>query len=300
MTAAPTHLKSMTGFARTAGSCAPFRWAWEIKAVNSKGLDLRVRVPAGFDALEIEARARAAKRLTRGTCYATLSLHRDAATPEVRVNRAALAALVEALDSVPGTEKLGRLTLDGLLGVRGIVEVVEGGDSDEQVAAVSRAALAGLDGALDALVEARATEGAALAAVLGKRLDTIAQLVAEAEAAPGRKPEAVRARLAEAVAVIAGAAPSLDPARLHAEALLLAAKADVREELDRLVTHVAAARELLASAEPVGRRLDFLAQELGREANTLCAKSNDAALTSLGMELRVEIEQFREQVQNIE
>ena len=294
------HLKSMTGFARTAGSSAPFRWAWEIKAVNSKGLDLRLKVPQGFDAIEAEARARVARRIARGTCYATLTLHRDAALPEIRLNEAALAALVAAVKAVPGTEGLRPLSLDGLLAVRGIVEVVEGGDSEAQIAEVGRAALAGLEAALDALVAARASEGAALANVLAKRLDTIARLVAGAEAAPGRKPEAVRARLAQSIATLVGAAPGLDPARLHTEALLLAAKADIREELDRLVTHVAAGRDLLASAEPVGRRLDFLAQELGREANTLCAKSNDAELTSIGMELRVEIEQFREQVQNIE
>ena len=136
------HLKSMTGFARTAGSSAPFRWAWEIKAVNSKGLDLRLKVPQGFDAIEAEARARVARRIARGTCYATLTLHRDAALPEIRLNEAALAALVAAVKAVPGTEGLRPLSLDGLLAVRGIVEVVEGGDSEAQIAEVGRAALA--------------------------------------------------------------------------------------------------------------------------------------------------------------
>ena len=150
------------------------------------------------------------------------------------------------------------------------------------------------------MVQARRTEGAALQAVLTERTDRIAALTQAAEDCPGRKVEAVKARLAQSIALLTDASPALDPARLHQEALLMAAKADVREELDRLKTHVAAARELLASAAPAGRKLDFLAQEFAREANTLCSKSNDAALTSIGMELRVEIEQFREQVQNIE
>jgi uncharacterized protein (TIGR00255 family) len=293
-------LKSMTGFARTSGTSAPYRWAWEIKAVNSKGLDLRLRLPPGFDMIEAEARARISRRLARGTCYATLSVQRDAPPSEVRVNEAALAAVVAAVGRLPAAERVGPLTLDGLLSVRGIVEVVEAGEDAEAQAAAGKAALAGLDSALDALVAARSEEGAALTQVLARRLERIGELTSAAENAPGRKPEAVRARLSATIGQLAGASPALDPVRLHSEALLLAAKADIREELDRLATHVAAGRDLVASPEPVGRRLDFLAQELAREANTLCAKSNDAELTAIGMELRVEIEQFREQVQNIE
>ena len=189
-------------------------------------------------------------------------------------------------------------SLDGLLGVRGVVEVTDAADDETILAEAAAAALKGLEGALKDLV--RKTEGAALQAVLAARVERIAALTQAAEDCPGRKVEAVKARLAQAIALLTDASPALDPARLHQEALLMAAKADVREELDRLKTHVAAARALLASDAPAGRKLDFLAQEFAREANTLCSKSNDAALTSLGMELRVEIEQFREQVQNIE
>ncbi len=294
-------LKSMTGFARTSGHAAPWAWAWELKAVNAKGLDLRLRLPPGFDRIEAEARAKLAQKLARGTCYATLTAQRDSVTPEIRVNEAALRALVEAVGRIP-TEGTGLqpASLDALLGVRGIVEVTEASDEEGVIAAACSAVLKGLDSALADFVATREAEGANLTAVLRQRVERIASLTQEAEDCPGRKPEAVRARLAQAVANLTVASPALDPARLHQEAILLAAKADIREELDRLKSHVAAARELLASKEPVGRKLDFLAQEFGREANTLCAKSNDTALTAFGMELRVEIEQLREQVQNIE
>ena len=294
-------LKSMTGFARTSGHAAPWAWAWELKAVNAKGLDLRLRLPPGFDRIEAEARAKLAQKLARGTCYGTLTAQRDSVTPEIRVNEAALRALVEAVGRIP-TEGTGLqpASLDALLGVRGVVEVTEASDEEGVIAAACSAVLKGLDSALADFIATREAEGANLTAVLSQRVERIASLTQEAEDCPGRKPEAVRARLAQAVANLTEASPALDPARLHQEAILLAAKADIREELDRLKSHVAAARELLASKAPVGRKLDFLAQEFGREANTLCAKSNDTALTAIGMELRVEIEQLREQVQNIE
>lgn len=290
----------MTGFARSHGSQGPWRLSWEIKSVNAKGLDLRLRTPNGFDAVEQETRARIAKRLTRGACYATLTAQREQGVPDVRVNEAALAALREALSRIPTSDALRPASIDGLLNVRGVVEIVESVDDEAAMEAVYAAALAALDQALDEIVAMRAREGAALAGVLTQRLDAMARLRDAADAAPGRGVDAVRERLAQAVAALVEASSTLDPVRLHQEAILIAAKADVREELDRLKAHIAAARELIVSGKPVGRRLDFLAQELGREANTLCAKSNDAQLTTLGMELRVEIEQFREQVQNIE
>ena len=294
-------LKSMTGFARASGSHATWRWSWEIKTVNAKGLDLRVRVPHGFDAIEQDVKAHAGRRLSRGACYANLTAQRHAGAPEeVRINQAALLALQNALAQLPPSARLRPASLDGLLAIRGIVDVVEAVDAEDTMKAVQEAALASLDAGLAELVAMRETEGRALQTILGQRLGTIARLSKAAEDCPGRKPEAVRERLVRSVADLMGAAPALDPARLHQEAILMAAKADVREELDRLAAHVAAARDLIVSDQPVGRKLDFLAQELAREANTLCSKSNDPALTSIGVELRVEIEQFREQVQNIE
>lgn len=293
-------LQSMTGFARSQRSQGAWRLSWEIKSVNSKGLDLRLRTPAGFDALEQEARNRIARKLTRGACYATLTAQRESAAPEIRINEPALSQLREAIAKLPAGGAIQPASLDGLLAIKGIVEIVESADSDEAMALVHAAALEALDDALDGIVAMRAAEGRALHDVLSIRLDAIARLTEAADACPGRKPEAVRARLEQSVAALAQTAAGLDPVRLHQEAILLAAKADVREELDRLAVHVAAARELIASGKPVGRRLDFLAQELGRESNTLCAKSNDPELTRLGMELRVEVEQLREQVQNVE
>jgi uncharacterized protein (TIGR00255 family) len=190
-------------------------------------------------------------------------------------------------------------TLDGLLSVRGVVEISDAAENEAEILAARASALELLDTALESLVTMRRSEGAVLATVLSARLERIAVLTQAADLSPARKPEAIQARLAQSLATLAGNS-NFDQNRLHQEALMLAAKADIREELDRLGAHTTAARDLLAKGGAVGRRLDFLAQELSREANTLCAKSNDASLTALGLELRVEIEQFREQVQNIE
>jgi uncharacterized protein (TIGR00255 family) len=288
----------MTGFARVPGVAAGFRWVWEIKSVNAKGLDLRLRLPPGFDAIEAEARTRLGKSLSRGTCYAALTMQREVTAPEVHINEPLLRRLADALAGMKVSPTLRAASLDGLLSVRGVVEIRDADDAAE-LAQAQQDALAGLDQAIAALIEMRQGEGAALAEIIAARLAKIAALRASADESPARQPEAIRARLAEQVALIAGN-PNFDEARLYQEALLLAAKADVREELDRLATHVDAMADLLARGGSVGRRLDFLAQELSREANTLCAKSNDTALTALGLELRVEIEQLREQVQNIE
>jgi uncharacterized protein (TIGR00255 family) len=293
-------LASMTGFARAQETLGPWRYAWEIKTVNSKGLDLRLRVPPGFDAVEVKARALVSARIARGACFANLTAKRDDAAVETRINRAALDRLLAALDDVPLHAALRPASLDGLLAVRGIVEVVDLEDDEERRAALEGEMLATLAKALDQLTQSRSAEGAALAEVLTARLDRIAGLTARAEALPGRGAESVRARLAQQVAALLESANAFDPQRLHQEAVLLAVKADIREELDRLVAHVASARALLAQGGPIGRRLDFLAQELSRETNTLCAKSNDPELTTIGLELKIEVEQWREQAQNIE
>ena len=291
-------LASMTGFARAQGSLGPWRWTIEIKCVNARGLDLRVRVPPGFDRIEPEARARLAKVLTRGTAFATIAGQRADAVAAPRLDTALLAQLAALGKAAAEQHGLAPPTLDGLMGLRGIVDTQAPGDDEAQTAAVGAAMLRSVDEAAAALAVARRAEGAALHKVLSERIDAIAALARAADDNPARKPEAVRARLVAQVAALGG--QGLDENRLHQEALLLAARADVREELDRLHAHVAAARALLKEGGPVGRRLDFLAQEFGREANTLCAKSNDGGLTTQGLELRAQIEQMREQVQNIE
>jgi uncharacterized protein (TIGR00255 family) len=292
-------LASMTGFARAAGGAGAWRLAWELKSVNAKGLDARLRLPPPFDAIEPDARARLSRKLNRGTIHAMLAAQRDTATPEVRINQDLLRELIAACANIPLPERIAPATLDGLLAVRGVVEIVDAAEDETAILHVRAAALDLLDTALDSLVAMRQNEGGALALVLSARLEKIAALTQAADACPARRPEAIRARLAQSLAVLAGNT-NFDQNRLHQEAVMLAAKADIREELDRLATHTAAARELLAKGGAAGRRLDFLAQEFSREANTLCAKSNDASLTGLALELRVEIEQLREQIQNIE
>ena len=293
-------LTSMTGFARAAGAHGAWRWTVELKCVNAKGLDLRLRVPGAFDRIETEARSRLSKALARGTCFATIASQREGGGLQARIDAVVPEKILAAAREAARTHDLAPPTMDGVLGLRGVVDVVEAIDDEPTMAATCAGALASLDEAILALGKARRAEGAALHAVLSERIDTIEALTRAADANPARKPEAVRARLSRSVAALQEAGRGLDPNRLHQEAILIAAKADIREELDRLEAHVAAARALLAEGGPVGWRLDFLAQEFGREANTLCAKANDASLTSQGLELRVQIEQLREQVQNIE
>ena len=293
-------LTSMTGFARAAGAHGAWRWTVELKCVNAKGLDLRLRLPPAFDRIEAEARARLSKALARGTCFATISAQREGAGVEARVDAAVLAKIIAAARAAGETFGLAPPTMDAVIAVRGVVDLVESADDEATLARISAGVLASLDEAIAGLTQVRRTEGAALQAVLTERLDAIAALTEAADKNPARKPEAVRARLAQSIDVLMQSGRGFDENRLHQEAILLAAKADIREELDRLKTHVTAARALLTEGGPVGRKLDFLAQEFAREANTLCAKANDASLTAQGLELRVQIEQLREQVQNIE
>src|SRR5271169_3776885 len=293
-------LSSMTGFARGQGVSAGYSWAWELKSVNAKGLDLRLRLPTGWDAIEAPARAKATDALARGTIYATLTVERRGAPAQVRVNEEVLAAVLAVVKQLSGRVDAERPRLDGLLAIKGVVEVIDAEEGEDERRAVEAAVIAGFAAVLEGLVEMRQREGEALGRILSARLGEIAALIGRAEAAAARRPEAVKQRIAEQVAVLMEASDRFDADRLHQEAVLIAAKADVREELDRLAAHVAQARHLLDQGEAVGRRLDFLAQELNREANTLCSKSNDVDLTNIGLELKSIVEQFREQVQNLE
>jgi uncharacterized protein (TIGR00255 family) len=293
-------LSSMTGFARADGAHGSYRWTWELKSVNAKGLEVRLRLPPGWDAVEVPVRARAAEALSRGTVYATLTTSREGVAPVVRVNEPVLAAVLTAMRDVAGRIDAEPASLDGILSFKGVIEVVDEVESEDERRAAEAAFVAGFAQAAGGLAEMRRHEGAALGAVLTQRLDEIAALTARAEAAPGRKTEAIRERLREQIASLLDASDRFDADRLHQEAILIAAKVDVREELDRLAAHVAQGRRLLSQGGAVGRRLDFLAQELNREANTLCSKSNDVDLTNIGLELKSVVEQFREQVQNLE
>ena len=293
-------LSSMTGFARRHGVSGSYAWAWEIKSVNGKGLDLRLRLPPGWDAIEVPARTQAAEKLARGSLQANLTLERTGIVPVVRINTAVLEAVLTAARQLARRVEASPPSLDGLLALKGVIEVGDAEENEEEKRNAETAAIAGFAETISALVDMRRHEGAALGQVLTARLGDIAALVQRAELTPGRRPEAIRARLAEQVAALLAQSDRFDPDRLHQEAILIATKADVREELDRLTAHLAQARALIGQGGPIGRRLDFLAQELNREANTLCAKANDVELTNIGLELKAAVEQFREQVQNVE
>ncbi len=293
-------LSSMTGFARGHGVSGPYAWAWELKSVNAKGLDLRLRLPAGWDAVEIPARSRAAELLTRGTVYGTLTVERQGVSPIVRINEPVLAAALATIRSLAGRVEAAPPRLDGILALKGVIDVIDEDEKEEDRRAAEAAVIAGFQATVAELAAMRRREGAALSEILTLRLNEIAALAARADATPGRRAEAVKARIAEQVAVLLEASSRFDPDRLHQEAILIASKADIREELDRLTSHVAQVAHLIERGGSIGRRLDFLAQELNREANTLCAKSNDVELTNIGLELKSVVEQFREQVQNLE
>ncbi len=290
-------LSGMTGFARAEGARGAVSWAWEVKSVNGRGLDLRVRLPGGMDALEPAVREAVQTRFRRGAVTAGLQLQRDAAALAPRVNASRLAAVIAAVRPFIDEGVVAPPRLDGLLALRGVLEVEDGAGPEEEDA-LRADIVVSLGEALDALAAVRRAEGDALAAVLADAVTRIEALRDAAAAHAAAQPEAIRERLRARIAELVGS--ELPEDRLATEAAVLAVKADVREELDRLAAHVAAARELLAAREPSGRRLDFLAQELNREANTLCAKSADAELTRIGLDLKAVIDQFREQAQNVE
>jgi len=293
-------LSSMTGFARSHGMSGAYAWAWEIKSVNGKGLDLRLRLPPGWDAIESSVRARAAEALARGSIQAGLTVERSGAAPVVRINTAVLDAVLASVRQLSRQIETSPPSLDGLLALKGVMEVSESEVSEDERRNAEAAVTKGFAEAIGALADMRRHEGAALGQVLTARLNEISTLAQRADRSPGRQPEAIRARLAEQIATLLEQSERFDPDRLHQEAILIASKADVREELDRLAAHVAQAQRLIAEGGAIGRRLDFLAQELNREANTLCAKANDIELTNIGLELKAAVEQFREQVQNVE
>ena len=293
-------LSSMTGFARGHGVSGAYSWAWELKSVNAKGLDLRLRLPVGWDAVEGPVRSGAAQLLARGTVYGTLTVERQGVAPVVRVNEPVLAAVLATIKNLSDRVNAAAPRLDGILSLKGVIEVIDEDEREEDRRAAEAAVIAGFHATVAELAAMRRHEGEALGQVLTQRVTEIAALAARADSAPGRRPEAIRARVAEQVAMLLDTSSRFDPDRLHQEAILIATKADIREELDRLASHAAQVERLLADGGAIGRRLDFLAQELNREANTLCSKSNDVELTNIGLELKSVVEQFREQVQNLE
>ncbi len=290
----------MTGFARAAGQMDDIGWQWEVKSVNGRGLDLRIRLAPGTESLEVATRAALAEKFSRGSFSVNLAVTRSASAGRFLLNRDLLDQLVGVMADVKARiPDAAAPQIDGLLRVKGVLEEVEPAESEEAKAARDKAMLKSLAEALTAVAAARAAEGDKLAGVLEGHIAKIAALATQAAGIAGAQPAAIKARLAAKLKDLLGGA-GLSEDRLIQEVALLAAKADVREELDRLTAHVSQARELLAAKEPVGRRLDFLSQEFNREANTLCSKAEDLELTRVGLELKATIEQFREQVQNVE
>lgn len=293
-------LHSMTGFGRAACQAGGVPYSWELKSVNARGLEIRLRLPPGFDQLEGEVRQRARQWLSRGSCFFTLTREDADERPLLRLNENALALVVALAKRLAAEDGIAAATADGILTVPGVLEPAQQALGEEETAGRDEALLAGLDTALAALSEARAEEGGRLGLLLSSLLDAMQSLVDAGAALAEEAPEVLRGRIAEQVRALVAADSGLDPDRLHQEAVLAASRADVREEVDRLRSHIAGARERLAEGGAVGRRLDFLSQEFNREANTLCSKAFDTRLTAVGMELKAVIEQFREQVQNLE
>ena len=291
----------MTGFARAEGSTPTCTWGWEAKSVNGKGLDVRLRLPRGFDALDAPVRHRVAKAVKRGNVSLNLDITWTRPLSVVRVNDEVLDQVLAAADKVKAARPdVAPPSVDGILALRGVLEQIdEEPDADER-AQLEGVLLAGLDQTLEQLIDGRDAEGQRLGGVLHDQLAVVESLCEQAGDVAALAPDAIRKRLVEQVEQLTRDFAAIDPDRLAQEAALIMTKADVREELDRLSAHIAAARDLLGEVEPVGRRLDFLCQEFNREANTLCSKSSDTDLTRIGLDLKAVIEQFREQVQNIE
>ena len=293
-------LQSMTGFARAAGQDERMSWTWEARSVNGRSLDVRVRVPSGFDAVEQAVRAAAAKQFHRGNVSLSLTIDRSGAPSTYRLNQALLDQVFALQGQLEGRISPEPPSLEGLLAVRGMLEVADVEEDEAAVAARETAITACGLAALTSLAAARAEEGARLDVLIGSHIETIAALTEDASAADAAQPEAHRARLRQLVADLLGADAALPEDRLAQEAALLVGKSEVREELDRLRAHVAAAHDLMAEGAAVGRRFDFLCQEFNRESNTLCSKSSDVALTRIGLALKAAVEQLREQIQNVE
>jgi len=293
-------LSSMTGYARGSGASGGVNFTCEIKSVNGRGLDVRMRLTPGLDAVEAELRRRIGSAMSRGSLTLTINMDRQGAGGDVVVNEQALATVLEALASLSGRTKARKPSLDGILGLKGVLEQRDNPLASEAEEALHAAIIVCAERVIADLVASRQAEGARLGPVLRDRLGEIEALTHQAQIHPARDRNVILEKLRRQIADLADAGVGIAEDRLAQEALLLATKADIREELDRLTAHIASARQLLANGGPAGRKLDFLAQEFNREANTLCSKSNAVDLTAIGLDLKAAIDQLREQVQNIE
>ncbi len=290
----------MTGFARTAGSWENYHWTWEIKSVNGRALDVRCRVPSGYDGVEQMARKAMKAAIARGAVNINLQLSRDTEGVNFKVNQKMLDALVEVATQTAMNNHLPQPGLDALMTVRDVIQYVEPEEDDATIKARDAALSASFEETLSAFKSARDVEGAALQTVLAELLDEIERLVKQADSLATEMPELIRQRYMDKVNALLSDNNAIDPERIAQEVVLLATKADIKEEIDRLYAHIEAGRTHMKADGQIGRKLDFLTQEFNREANTLCSKASDIRLTDVGLSLKTAIDQFREQVQNIE
>lgn len=293
-------ISSMTGYGRSEGTFEDRSWYWELRSVNGRGLDLKFRLPNGFDALEQTCRKHAQALLGRGNLQCNLSLSFSEGRPALTINEAALSQALSFVSVVSGKLDTAPSSATDILAMPGVMERIVDDRSAAELEELSAVLVDSFDSALNALLEARSAEGKHLHGIISGLVEQIADLTQQATANTARTPEAIQARIHKQISLLSGGQVSLDTDRLHQEAMLIATKADIQEELDRLRAHVSAARELLEHGAPVGRKFDFLTQEFNREANTLCAKSNDADLTRIGLALKAVVDQMREQIQNVE
>lgn len=291
-------ISGMTGFGRAEGAAHGWSWAVEARSVNGRNLEVRFRGPPGFEALERIARDLAQTRFQRGQLSLSLQAKRLEGAGAVRLNLQQLERYLALGAPYLAEGRAAPPSLDGLLNLKGVIESEDSVEDPEVRAELEAALGSSMAAALDGLLAARRDEGKALAELLAGFLDRISKLVAQAETAAAEQPALIKERFARRMADLIG--EGADEARIIQEAAAMAVRVDVREELDRLTGHVKAARHLIASDGGVGRRLDFLTQEFMREANTLCSKAASAALTATGLDLKAAIDQFREQVQNVE
>jgi uncharacterized protein (TIGR00255 family) len=293
-------LSSMTGYARASSALDALHWQWEVKSVNGKGLDVRCRLPPGYETLDLPVREIAQKHLKRGNVQIGLMTDHGGGEQQLAVNETVLEQILQLAERLRVRLGGSPPQIEALLSLRGVIDVSAPIEDETKTMLRDKAILKSAEEAFQALAAMRRAEGAKLASVLELHLDRIEKLVVAARDNPARSVEAIRARLAEQVARLMETNASFDRDRLHQEAVLLATRADIAEEIDRLFAHIGAARKLIQSDQPAGRQLDFLSQEFNREANTLCSKAADRSLTAVGLELKTVIDQMREQVQNIE
>lgn len=293
-------ISSMTGFGRAEGAGSGYAWTWEVRSVNGRGLDIRLRVPPGCECIEPALRELAGKRLQRGNVSATLTIDRNSSGSRVRLNEEVFADVLKAAERAAEISGGNRPDTAALLQIKGVLEQSDGGESADERKAREQAIVAGFSDALDRLVAARLSEGQRLATILLQYVGEIENLTAQVRASPSRSVDQIEARIRDLVSRLANVDGAFDKERLHQEAVMVATRADVEEELSRLTAHVAAARDILKESGSVGRKLDFLAQEFNREANTLCSKANAVDVTRMGLALKTVIDQLREQVQNVE